>query len=101
MNNKIHLKLNKNQYVRNCSTENAYAIRFSKYSNEMSFISKKHSSLIEVDDFIDGEYFGSHYQMIIPYWLFDRLTEGQQESINSIIQENNEEEIRQRESRES
>lgn len=101
MNNEIKLKLNKNQYVRNCSTENAYAIRFSKYDNEMSFISKKHSSLIECDEFKDGEWCNTFYRMKIPYWLFDKLSDGQQESINTIIQENNEEELRQREGRES
>ena len=83
----IKLKLNKTQYIKNCSTEKAHAVKFSKYDNEMIFISKNHSTFEEVTvKRLDN--FSKHWVISFPLWLYDRLTDGQKDSIKMILKEN-------------
>lgn len=86
----ITLKLNKTQYVENCSTEKAYAIRFSKYDSSMVFISKEHCEFIDITNFRYGKYWNTEYKVEFPLWLYDKFTEQQKESIKMIVKENKE-----------
>ena len=83
----IKLKLNKTQYIKNCSTEKAHAIKFSKYDNDMTFISKNHSTFEEVI-VKRGNDWSKHWVISFPLWLYDRFTDGQKSSINMILKEN-------------
>lgn len=87
----ITLKLNKNQYVENCSTEKAYAIRFSKYDSSMVFISKEHCEFMEITNIRDGKYWNTEFKVIFPLWLYDKFTEQQKDSIKMILKENKDE----------
>lgn len=88
----ITLKLNKNQYVKNCSTDKAYAIRFSKYDSSMIFISKEHCLFTEITIKRDGVYWKTEYKVEFPLWLYDKFTEQQKYSIKMIVLENRDEE---------
>lgn len=87
----ITLKLNKTQYVENCSTEKAYAIRFSKYDSSMIFISKEHCLFTEITKKRDGVYWNTEYKVEFPLWLYDKFTEQQKDSIKMIVKENRDE----------
>lgn len=93
----ITLKLNKTQYVENCSTEKAYAIRFSKYDSSMVFISKEHCEFMEITNIRDGKYWNTEFKVIFPLWLYDKFTEQQKDSIKMILKENREDEEREQE----
>jgi|14BtaG_2_1085337.scaffolds.fasta_scaffold76029_3 hypothetical protein len=93
----ITLKLNKNQYVENCSTEKAYAIRFSKYDSSMVFISKEHCEFIDITNIRDGKYWNTEYKVEFPLWLYDKFTEQQKDTIKMIVKENRDKENEERE----
>tara|TARA_R110001599_G_scaffold347011_1_gene572898 strand:+ start:28720 stop:29019 length:300 start_codon:yes stop_codon:yes gene_type:complete len=87
----IKLRLDKTQYIKNCSTDKSYAVRFSNYDNEMTFISVKHSTLTEITNFRAGEYWNTEWGLEFPLWLYDKFTDEQQASVQMIISENQEE----------
>lgn len=87
----IKLRLDKSQYIKNCSTEKSYAVKFSKYDDGMTFISSKHSTLTEINNYRDGKCWSTEWGLDFPLWLYDKFTDKQKISIQMIIEENEEE----------
>lgn len=90
----IRLRLNKTQYIKNCSTDKSYAVKFSKYVDGMVFISSKHSTLTEINNYRDGKCWSTEWGLDFPLWLYDKFTDAQKSSIQMIIKENEEEDER-------
>ena len=61
------LRADSNQYIKNCDTEKAYALTYSKYSSNMLFLSKKHTEY-KFEESTDSHWF------IFPNWLYEKLS---------------------------
>lgn len=80
------LTTNKSQYIKNCSTDKAYAIR-NQYAPHMMFLPKSIVKIKEIDIQKDGQYWSTKYEFEIPEWLYYRLSKKDQETIDSIQEE--------------
>tara|TARA_R110000772_G_scaffold54052_1_gene123411 strand:- start:131 stop:433 length:303 start_codon:yes stop_codon:yes gene_type:complete len=87
----IKLRLDKSQYIKNCSSDKSYAVKFSKYDDGMVFISSKHSTLTEITNIREGKYWSTEWGLEFPLWLYDKFTDEQKSSVQLIIEENKEE----------
>ena len=81
------LNVKKYQYIKNCDTEKAYAVKYSKYSNTMVFLSKKFTvrKFTEVKD--NGEIMQRYFTFEFPDWMFSRMDENQREELLAIQKE--------------
>ena len=68
LSDKKMLRADSNQYIKNCDTEKAYALTYSKYSSNMLFLSKKHT------EYKFEESTNSHW-FIFPNWLYEKLSD--------------------------
>lgn len=90
----IKIRLDKSQYINNCSSDKSYAVKFSKYDDSMVFISSKHSTLTEITNIRNGKYWSTEWGLEFPLWLYDKFTETQKKSVQMIIEENKEQRIK-------
>ena len=87
----MKIRLQSNQYIKNCSTEKSYAIDFSKYGdNSMVFLPKKLTEFKEIEIIKDGSYWTSEYEIQFPDWLYDKMNDSQKMSIDLIHKQWNE-----------
>ena len=82
----MKIRLQSNQYIKNCSTDKAYAIDFSKYGdNSMVFLPKSKTKFEEVKIEKDGSYWTTEYNVEFPDWLFDKMNDSQKMTIDFIL----------------
>jgi len=79
----MKIRLDKAQWVENCDTEKSYAIKFSRGAVDMTFLSKKFTTITEVQE----QDKSLSYDFEFPDWLYDKLSN--KEVIKLIIKENN------------
>lgn len=81
------LNVKKYQYIKNCDTEKAYAVKYSKYSNIMVFLSKKFTEIKYTELKDKGETIQRYYTFEFPDWMFSRMDENQREELLDIQKE--------------
>tara|TARA_R110000744_G_scaffold304072_2_gene412655 strand:- start:1703 stop:1972 length:270 start_codon:yes stop_codon:yes gene_type:complete len=84
----MKIRLQSNQYIKNCSTDKSYAIDFSKYGEpSMVFLSKKLTKFEEVKIEKEGKYWTSEYEIEFPDWLFNKMNDSQKMTIDLILKQ--------------
>jgi len=90
----MKLKLQKQQYIKNASTDKAYAIDFSKYGEpSMIFLPKKLTTLTEDVVVKDGVYWTTNWNVEFPDWLYTKMTDNQKISIKLMLEQWEEEDL--------
>ena len=90
----MKIRLQSNQYIKNCSTDKSYAIDFSKYGNKsMVFLPKKLTKFKEIEIMRGGSYWTSEYEIQFPDWLFDKMNESQKMTIDLILEQWKDDEV--------
>ncbi len=82
----MKIKIDYRQRIKNCDTEKAYAVQYSKFGNNMLFLSKKHTTITEDFCITDTEVKFRHYIVEFPDWMF-RQMQWQQKQTIKLIQE--------------
>ncbi len=84
----MKIRLQKNQYIKNCSTDKSFAIDFSKYGEpSMIFLPKKITKLEEIEVTRKGKYWGTEYTIEFPDWLYGKMTDSQKSSISLMTKQ--------------
>lgn len=76
------IRCDKYQYVKNCSTENAYAIKHNSRSNDMMFLSKKHVKMTKEESESTKNKF--YFWFEIPGWLYEKLSDENKDMIKDF-----------------
>ena len=84
----MKIRLQKNQYIKNCSTDKAYAIDFSKYGDKsMVFLPKSKTEFKEIEIIKDGSYWTTEYEIEFPDWCYVHMSDNQKMTIDFIIKQ--------------
>jgi len=75
------IRCDKYQYIKNCSTEKAYAIKYSSSAN-IFFLSKKYVKLTKEESEETKNWF--YYWFEIPEWLYNKMSKEAKQDIESF-----------------
>tara|TARA_R110002110_G_scaffold6152_6_gene30980 strand:+ start:451 stop:789 length:339 start_codon:yes stop_codon:yes gene_type:complete len=68
LSNMIMLRVDKSQYIKNCNTEKAYAIKYTRTANDMLFLSKKYTKY-KFEESTNIHWF------TFPKWLHEKMSD--------------------------